>query len=1048
MEISIESDDDKRGSLSAFRSVLNSRAKQSLAEQDGNNIQGKGVDVPQPLPQRRLDPQETTVQDAIPKLSQHNAGQKGGSGSAPPLTASSEFGSIYLEKTKNSKLKDDDSTPKNRFVGVNVIQYGLWAHYLSYCCAFMCFIFGVFAIAWDSPPPSFSCSIKGQSISTLYKPTESGECNVTYFSLNDQRLNAENVCCYGNEKSSLKGNAVLGALYMLYSVVLVAMEDTTIGFGLLYPNDSIFYDYQFSCTGLLHFGIGIAGCVSYATALPGVCLMVNAAVLQYAMRRQECGDGGRSARVDARLKSLALREGSAPPDQSAISQVRSMITEQADLLREALRDYLPSIGCRFTDPRKFLVRIYNEDKLSSYVWTGIFFLINAIVFFVTLAQWQRAIAQSQWELLSGTLDVLCDSAKCAYNRQLVKSGPMSDWAPWAKASGACLNLDCSLLLLPVIKMILRRLNNSGESLASAQNSTDCFSKFLARPITRYLPIQKNIEFHKLCAWTVLFFTAVHTIAHLANLRWSDDTTIVFFKKWGWIGTSYFTGAVVTLAMLIIFSASSNMIRHTKYEIFFKAHHFFVLFYFFMFLHGPNFIYWSVVPVLLYVIERYLQIWRGNQPILVTKVEWIAPVLAVYFRPVLKDAFQFKEGQYLYLNCPYISATEWHPFTISSAQEDLTCGGRVCLETGEEVEEVPRPPDLPTGAKWSYFYPVSRNWQDMAREEYLEKSETEYHDYLSVHIRVHGLDGPDAKTWTRRLKEYFELMAAVGGPSESAGGKHLESGKAPSKFPFFFTHREPRGDILMGRQVGPDGTQILRVDGPHSAPSEHYINYGTVMLIGAGIGLTPCASILSALARYRWKRNFNPEILHFYWMVRQSEIESYQWFIHMLTELSFEIKKARESKQIDPRYYVEINVYVTGSERGRVEPKPFARAQRPLGSSDGSDPQPHFQGEELYSALLNPTVSAKDQIKTMKGLQRFSVPGAENDAVNRLQDIFIWSGRPEWDAIFKEMKESRQTTDIGVCFCGAAAIGAELVSLCAKYSDVKDDCLFTLHKENF
>ena len=31
-------------------------------------------------------------------------------------------------------------------------------------------------------------------------------------------------------------------------------------------------------------------------------------------------------------------------------------------------------------------------------------------------------------------------------------------------------------------------------------------------------------------------------------------------------------------------------------------------------------------------------------------------------------FRFRAGQYLYLNCPAISASEWHPFTITSAPE--------------------------------------------------------------------------------------------------------------------------------------------------------------------------------------------------------------------------------------------------------------------------------------------------------------------------------------------------------------------------------------------
>jgi predicted ferric reductase len=35
--------------------------------------------------------------------------------------------------------------------------------------------------------------------------------------------------------------------------------------------------------------------------------------------------------------------------------------------------------------------------------------------------------------------------------------------------------------------------------------------------------------------------------------------------------------------------------------------------------------------------------------------------------------QQQEGQYLYLNCPFIDINEWHPFTISSAQDDLYTG---------------------------------------------------------------------------------------------------------------------------------------------------------------------------------------------------------------------------------------------------------------------------------------------------------------------------------------------------------------------------------------
>ena len=66
----------------------------------------------------------------------------------------------------------------------------------------------------------------------------------------------------------------------------------------------------------------------------------------------------------------------------------------------------------------------------------------------------------------------------------------------------------------------------------------------------------------------------------------------------------------------------------------------------------------------------------------------------------------------------------------------------------------------------------------------------------------------------------------------------------------------------------------------------------------------------------------------------------------------------------------------------------------------------------------------------------------------MQDVWIWNGRPEWDDVFADIKEHRQHRDIGVCFCGAAVIGAALNRCCRKFTSVAEDCVFSLHKENF
>lgn len=90
-----------------------------------------------------------------------------------------------------------------------------------------------------------------------------------------------------------------------------------------------------------------------------------------------------------------------------------------------------------------------------------------------------------------------------------------------------------------------------------------------------------------------------------------------------------------------------------------------------------------------------------------------------------------------------------------------------------------------------------------------------------------------------------------------GRPFIAPGSLPHSLPTptRLSRRDERGDLQLGRRFGLDLSgrgkeQILRVDGPHSAPAEHYVNYKTVMIIGAGIGMTPCASILTAMLKYR------------------------------------------------------------------------------------------------------------------------------------------------------------------------------------------------------
>lgn len=945
-----------------------------------------------------LDTKETTTSTASNTNSQDEKKElkKGRS-----KTSESAASPVRSDSKQSNSIRESKSS---RFKGKNVLQYTLWAHYLSIGASSMCLCMGFFSALWTNAH-TYHCKINGQSISSNYLYLSDGSCPTVYVNPGGQ---IKEVCCDPNADPGLEGYLIIGLIYIFYSFFILFYENTTWGYGLWQPNDTVFYRNRISPIGLLHMVVGIAGLYNYATCLGGSCLMVAGGAYIYAALRNEAGDGDREYNRKEKEKKKVLKSNE--DERSAIS-------------------YL------FTNPCKFVAKVYKEDKLSTYFWLFIYIALNAILFSYTVYLWYLAVDAMKDGLLNGTIAVQCDTLMCHVNRKVVKYGPISHWAPWAKGCGNCLNMNCSLLLLPVVKMILRKINNMGETFDKSQK-TDCCSHFFAHPFTRYIPLNKNIEFHKLCAIMVFIYSWLHVIFHYANLYTANYATLRIFHFLQWDGTDYFTGAVVTFAMFIIYSGAFDRLRRVKYEIFFNTHQWFILFYVAMFLHGPRFFYWTCIPVILYIFERLMQFFRGSKPYLVSKVEWIPPVMAIYFRPAFKEDLIFKEGQYLYLNCPHISPSEWHPFTISSAYDDLNNGPRIHLETGEEVVEVPRPKNLPANAKWNKYCLASQDYQAMDPNDYIDKSETGYNDYITVHIKVFGLEDPHARTWTRKLKEYFEL---------------LSPGK---KFPFYFNKRDARGEITIGRQYGPDGKDpILRVDGPHSAPAQHYVHYGTLMLIGAGIGLTPCVSIMTSLVKYRWKKNFHPEILHFYWVIRYNEIESYQWLVHQLTELCFTLKKGRYANQIEKRYYLEINIYVTGYDANEhLQDKSNLHRSKKNAlhnvNINSTIVSPTFQAEQLYEKLLNPTVDSKGQISKMKNQRQSTNSTLNSNSENRLQDIWIWNGRPHWDEIFQEMKDQRQHRDIGVCFCGTPAIGSDLKNMCEKYSSRKEDVLFSLHKENF
>ncbi|EFA75915.1 hypothetical protein PPL_10487 [Heterostelium album PN500] len=441
----------------------------------------------------------------------------------------------------------------------------------------------------------------------------------------------------------------------------------------------------------------------------------------------------------------------------------------------------------------------------------------------------------------------------------------------ARGSAAMIKLDSALILIPVLRNFLSWLRGTF--------------------VNNYVPIDKNIVFHRLCAWTICVATFAHIMAHFSNFQvisTVDDPVELAPIKMDTIPTARYlafhtlagwTGHLATVAMLLMFSSSIESIRRPMFEIFWFTHHLFIVYFGLIAVHGlagllekATFWMWVIGPCVLYVLERIVRVARSKQTTLLLLARQ-HPSRTIELRMKV-EKFKYKPGQYLFLNCPTIARNEWHPFTITSAPEE---------------------------------------------------------DFVSCHINVVG-------NWTGKLSTLMNPDKKMGIVQEN---------------------------VLNA----PDGKPILRIDGPFGAASEEVFKYKYVMLIGAGIGVTPFASILKHI-KFQLSRQYQTtqmvEKVHFFWICRDRS--SFEWFSGIIGALEME----------NINNFLDINPYLTGA----------------LSAQEVRDVM-YAGGEE----------DARDQITGFTAPTQF--------------------GRPKWSEIFADYSQRYAGKDVGVFFCGPKILSKSL-----------------------
>ncbi|KAA0200279.1 hypothetical protein HAZT_HAZT010796 [Hyalella azteca] len=230
----------------------------------------------------------------------------------------------------------------------------------------------------------------------------------------------------------------------------------------------------------------------------------------------------------------------------------------------------------------------------------------------------------------------------------------------ARAFGQCLNLNCALLLSLILRRSITRLRNS--------------------KLGAVLPCDRHVHLHKMAGWAVFMCSLLHTMFHVCNLvKVSEETGISFWSYMletrhgiGWIwGLANQSGILLLVMLFVIVTFSHRCIRKSGYfEVFYFTHLLSLPFWVLMVVHGPRFWMWLLVPGTAFVAEacvRVMQVYSDRGRTSVVAVEEL-PSQVMKLTIQRPQEFEFRAGEYVYLNVPSVAKHEWHPFTISSAPE--------------------------------------------------------------------------------------------------------------------------------------------------------------------------------------------------------------------------------------------------------------------------------------------------------------------------------------------------------------------------------------------
>lgn len=526
-----------------------------------------------------------------------------------------------------------------------------------------------------------------------------------------------------------------------------------------------------------------------------------------------------------------------------------------------------------------------------------------------------------------------------YTRHLLGSA-----LAWARAPAAVLNFNCMLILLPVCRNLLSLLRGS----------------FMCCGRSMRKQLDKNLSFHKLVAYMIALMTAVHMIAHLLNVEWYNNSR-----------QGVYDNLSTALSRLEDTNDTTyiNPIRKTDLDPQ-QIPTYFV----FTTIAGITGI--IITLSLILIITSSMEVIRRSY----FEVFWYTHHLFIVFFAglVIHGAGRIVRSQ----------KTTDPPHNATFCKDRIDQWGK--------IPECPIP-QFAGGFPQTWMYVIGPMFLYLCERILRFVRYTQTVRYRKIVMR------PSKVLELQLVKNGFKMEVGqyvfINCPSISQLEWHPFTMTSAPEEDFFSVHIRSAGDwtnkLISIMEQLPEGAQgpKLGVDGPFGTASEDVFDYEVAMLVGAGIGVTPFASILKSIW-YKFKQS-DPKLrtrkIYFYWLCR--ETYAFEWFADLLQVLE------REMEERGMGYFLTYKLYLTGWDQSLAD---------------------------FFNVNFDKDTDAVTGLKQKTNI-----------------------GRPIWDKEFEEVKKENPTSVVGTFLCGPVALAKVLEKKCAKFSDVDPrKTKFYFNKENF